>query len=55
MVLLDVVMGFRVDGNGFCKLGLQGGDQMLFTAVEELGDLGVDLYCESVAHHVRGF
>ena len=55
MVLLNVVMGLGIDGDGLGKLFLQPGDQMLFPAVKQLGNFRMDLYREAVAHHISGF
>ena len=55
MVLLDVVVGFRINGNGFGKPVFQGGDEMLFPAVKKLGNFRMYFYREPVAHDIPGF
>jgi len=55
VVLLHVVVGLGIDGNGLGELALQGGDQVFLAAVEKLGDLWMDLYRKAVAHHIPGF
>ena len=55
MVFLNVIMGFRVDGNWFGKLLFKGGDQMFFTAVEELSNFRMNPDSKSVSHDITGF
>lgn len=55
MIFLQVIVGFRINGNGFGELGFQGSDQMFFPAVKQLGNVRMDLDCEPVAHDIPGF